>query len=344
MRRRTTLVVQLLAVTAALALVLAACGGGGGSAKKKTTTKAAPPEAVAPLTGVAPAGDSLSRPALEVKIDNADERGVRPQAGIEVADVVYEEQVEGNVTRFLTIFNSTLPDQVGPIRSVRATDPNLVWPLGGVFAYSGGAAPNVELIHQAPVNAIDESGAGNAMFRERTRPAPHNLFGRPADLIGKGGQPVPPKALFQYLGKNEPSTGDPAAALHVGFTAPYDPTYTYDAPSRTWKRTYGATPFTTASGAQIAPTNVIVQFTNYEGGAGNPTAEGQTVGQGDAWVFSDGKIVRGHWTRPAKEQPAQYVDAAGKPIKLLPGRTWVELLPIGAPVDVTAPAPPPPSS
>ena len=185
MRRRTTLVVQLLAVTAALALVLAACGGGGGGSAKKTQKKAAPPEAVAPLTGVAPAGDSLSRPALEVKIDNADERGVRPQAGIEVADVVYEEQVEGNVTRFLTIFNSTLPDQVGPIRSVRATDPNLVWPLGGVFAYSGGAAPNVELIHQAPVNAIDESGAGNAMCRpsvggvpsatrERVAQAPRN--------------------------------------------------------------------------------------------------------------------------------------------------------------------------
>jgi hypothetical protein len=342
-RRRTTLVVQLLAVTAALALVLAACGGGG-SDKKTQKKKEAPKEAVAPLTGVAPAGESLTRPALEVKIDNADERGVRPQAGIEVADVVYEEQVEGNVTRFLTIFNSTLPDQVGPIRSVRATDPNVVWPLGGVFAYSGGAAPNVDLIHQAPVNAIDESGAGNAMFRERTRPAPHNLFGRPADLIAKGGQPVPPKALFQYLGANEPSTGDPAATLHVGFTAPYDPSYTYDAASRTWKRSYGATPFTAASGEQVAPTNVIVQFTNYEGGAGNPTAEGQTVGEGDAWVFTDGKIVRGRWTRPAKEQPAQYVDATGKPIKLLPGRTWVELLPIGAPVDVTAPPPAPPSS
>jgi Protein of unknown function (DUF3048) C-terminal domain len=87
-----------------------------------------------------------------------------------------------------------------------------------------------------------------------------------------------------------------------------------------------------------------VQLTNYEGGAGNPTAEGQTVGQGDVVVFTGGKVIRGRWNRPAKEQPAQYVDAAGKPIKLQPGRTWVELLPIGAAVDVTAPAPAPPSS
>jgi Protein of unknown function (DUF3048) N-terminal domain/Protein of unknown function (DUF3048) C-terminal domain len=341
-RRRTTLVVQLLALTAVLALVLAACGGGG-SDKKTQKKKEAPKEAVAPLTGVAPAGESLTRPALEVKIDNTPP--ARPQAGIDVADVVFEEVVEGEFTRLLAIFNSALPDTVGPIRSVRATDPNIVWPLGGVFAYSGGAAPNVELIRQAPVNAVDETGAGDAMFRERGRNAPLNLFGRPADLIGKGGQPVPPKPLFQYLGTNEQSTGDPATAVHVGFKAPdFDPTYTYDAATRTWKRTLAGAPSTAQSGQQVAPTNVIVQFTNYEGGAGSPTAEGQTVGTGDAWVFTDGKIVRGRWTRPAKEQPAQYVDAAGKPIKLLPGRTWVELLPIGAPVDVTAPPPAPPPS
>jgi Protein of unknown function (DUF3048) N-terminal domain/Protein of unknown function (DUF3048) C-terminal domain len=338
--RRTTLVVQLLALTAALALVLAACGGGGGS--EKTKKKEAPKEAVAPLTGATPAGESLTRPALEVKIDNTPE--ARPQAGIDVADVVYEEVVEGEITRFLAIFNSTLSDTVGPIRSVRATDPNIVWPLGGVFAYSGGAAPNVELIRQAPVNPVDETGAGDAMFRERSRGAPLNLFGRPAELIGKGGQPVPPRALFQYLGNNEQSAGDPASAVHVGFKAGFDPTYTYDAPSRTWKRSIGLAPFNAASGQQVAPTNVIVQFTSYEGGVGSPTAEGVTVGEGDAWVFTDGKVVRGRWRRPAKEQPAQYVDAAGRPIKLLPGRTWVELLPIGAPVEVTAPPPAPPSS
>ncbi len=333
MRRRTTLLVALFA---ALALLLAACGGGGGGSKTSKKTTKAPP--VAPLTGLADAsGQSLTRPALEVKIENTPE--ARPQAGLEGADVVYEEQVEGDITRFLAIFNSALPDPVGPIRSVRATDPNVVWPLGGVFAYSGGAAPNVDLLHQAPVNPIDESNAGDAMFRERSKSAPHNLFGHPAGLIAKGGQPVPPPALFQYLGKNEQSAGDPVSNVHIGFSPGFDPTYTYDAPSRTWKRSYGFTPFKVASGEQVAPTNVVVQFTNYEGGAGNPTAEGITVGEGDVWVFTDGKVVKGRWVRPAKEHPGQYVDAAGKPIKLLPGKTWVHLRPIGSTVDVTAPAP-----
>lgn len=330
MRRRAA---GLLAVVTALALVVAACGGGDGKSKKASKAPA-----VAPLTGLPdPNGEARGRPALEVKIDNTPP--ARPQAGLDAADVVFEEVVEGEITRFLAVFNSSLPDTVGPIRSVRATDPNLVWPLGGVFAFSGGAAPNVELIRQAPVNAVDETAAGSAMFRDRGRGAPLNLFGRPAELVGKGGKPVPPPALFQYLGSKEPSPGDPASAVHIGFSPGFDPTYTYDAPSRTWKRSYGVTPFTARSGQQIAPANVVVQFTNYEGGAGNPTAEGITVGEGDVWVFTDGKVVKGRWVRPAKAQPAKYVDAAGKPIKLLPGRTWVHLLPIGNAVDVTAPPP-----
>ena len=98
----------------------------------------------------------------------------------------------------------------------------------------------------------------------------------------------------------------------------YDPTWTWDAGSGTWKRTVDGLPSLVASGAQIAPQNVIVQFTPYTG-----EGEGQTVGSGDAWIFSDGKITVGKWSRPDRSAPASYVDAAsGLPIFLTPGRTW----------------------
>ena len=130
---------------------------------------------------------------------------------------------------------------------------------------------------------------------------------------------MPPRPLFQYLATTSSRRATRRPLSTSGSRPDFDPTYTYDAATRTWKRTLAGAPFTAQSGQQVAPTNVIVQFTNYEGGAGSPTAEGQTVGTGDAWVFTDGKIVRGRWTRPATEQPAQFVDAAGKPIKLLAG-------------------------
>jgi len=330
----------VLAVFALSLGALAACGGGGGGGDGKqartTTTQALP---VAPLTGLPdPDGLAQGRPALTVKVDNIcdpPDDCVRPQSGLEAADVVYEEVAEGGITRFAAVFNSQAPPEVGPIRSVRAIDSDLVAAIGGVFAYSGGVARNVDLIQQAPVNALDETGAGDAMFRTETKRRPYNLFGNAQALFDKGGQPVPPAPLFEYVRGDQTLGGEPVTSFTVRFARPdMTPTYTYDTATRTWKRDIAGQPFVAANGTQIAPTNVVVQFVQYTG-----DGEGIVLGDGDAWVFSDGQLVRGRWTRSVREQPTQYVDATGRPIKLLPGTTWVELLPIGSPVDVVAPAP-----
>ncbi len=337
-------VLALGAAAAIAAAAAAACGGGDDKkeevkkkAKPEATTTTAPPP-VAPLTGLPdPSGASLTRPALTVKIENSPD--ARPQAGLDLADVVYEEVVEGAITRFAVIFNSTVPEVVAPIRSVRDMDPNIVWPIGGIFAYSGGApGPNAH-IADAPVNLVDESATGTAMYRDRGRAAPHNLFGYGQALFDRGGQPVPPPPLFSYLAPGETwAAPEPVASFRVGFIAGYDPTYTWDAAFGRWRRAYGLTPFMTASGAQVAPANVVVQFIEYPG-----YSDGKTVGEGDVWVFSAGQLTRGRWVRPGPEQPAQFVDAVGNPIKLVPGPTWVELLPIGSAVDVVAGPPPAPA-
>jgi hypothetical protein len=333
---------RLVVVSAAVLIAaVAACGGGGGGDKKKAAaTTTTPKPVVAPLTGVPdPGGLSLNRPALSVKIENTPES--RPQTGLDVADVVYEEVTEGDITRFLAVYNSTVPDVVGAIRSVRAVDADLVAPLGGIFAYSGGAAPAVDLIRRVPtLNTVDETQAGDAMFRDRAKRAPHNLYGRGPALFEKGGQPVPVKPLFGYLEGGAAFNGEPVAQFTVGFKAGFAATYAFDAASRTWKRSYGATPHAVASGAQIAPTNVIVEMVGCCA-EGAETGNSQTVGQGDAMIFSDGKLVRGKWARSDRAQQTQYTDAAGAPVKLNPGRTWVELLPVGPdyPVEVTPGAP-----
>jgi hypothetical protein len=341
---------RLLGFVAITAFVAgaAACGGGGGDDDKAvakssrpestttTTTAPPPPPPVAPLTGVVDEGGaSLTRPVLSVKIENAPE--ARPQSGLELADVVYEEVVEGGITRFLVMYNSIVPDVVGPVRSVRDMDPYIVWPLGGIFAYSGGAPGPDAAIREAPVNPVDESATGTAMFRGGGA-APHNLFGYGQAFFDRGGQPAPPPALFSYLQEGETVVGEPVLSARVGFQAGYDPTWTYDPGFNIWMRSYGAAPFMTASGAQVSAVNVIVQFIDYPG-----YSQGDTIGGGDAWVFSGGQLVRGKWLRGAREEITYFVDAAGTPIKLTPGRTWVELVPIGAAVDVVpAPAPPPP--
>ena len=111
----------------------------------------------------------------------------------------------------------------------------------------------------------------------------------------------------------------------MGFQAGLRPDLDLGRPTGLWARSIEGVPQTVVGGSPIAPANVVVQFTQYTG-----EAEAQTVGEGDVWVFTDGVLRTGRWVRPDKAQPAKYVDGAGNPILLRPGRTWVELLPVGA--------------
>ena len=142
----------------AVVLLATACGGSGKKAAKKqsaTTTTTNPKVVpVAPLTGLPDPKDvARKRPAVTVKINNTSSG---QQHGVEQADVVYEEVVEGGITRLAAIFNSQAPDKVGSVRSVRKTDQSIVWPIGGIFAYSGGAQYAIDSINTAPVKTNAE--------------------------------------------------------------------------------------------------------------------------------------------------------------------------------------------
>jgi len=343
---RSRLFLSLVALT----VVAAACGGGGGGVSTKhkqlptTTSTQGPP--VAPLTGLPdPTGQALSRPALSVKIENAPES--RPQTGLQNADVVYEQIVEDGITRFLAVYNSNIPPVVGPIRSGRIMDPDLLTPLGGIFVYSGGIQATEDAIKATPgVNVIIDTGSDPALFRDHSKAAPHNLYGHTDQLLAKGGKPVPAPALFQYLPANVPFAGDNVNAFTIKYNPTYgQPTYTWDGATGTWKRSIGAAPFMTTDGGQVAPNNVIIQFVGSylqspESGSFN------TVGTGDAWVFSAGKLTKGKWARSARNVPMQFTDANGVPLRLTPGRTWVEFdtsLALFGGVDIVPGPPSPPT-
>jgi hypothetical protein len=340
-RRFTTAAVVLTAV-----LALAACGGGGGKkadGKKSTTTRAAttttkaPP--IAPLTGSPdPSGDSLTRASLAVKVENTPE--ARPQSGLDVADLVYEEVVDGGITRFIAVFNSNAPDTVGPVRSVRPMDPDVLRPLGGIFMLSGGTPKNLAAAKAGPFVVLTENNQ-DVMFRLKTRSAPHNLYAYPAKAWTKGGKPIPPPAMFKYRAAGATIAGDPVDAFTVNFIprAGYAASFSWNAITGSWDRSMGGVPFNAASGKRVSPRNVIVQFLQWRGAPGGFDAEGIVSGSGDAWVFSDGTLIKGRWNRPDLNQPTQFTDAAGVPLLLTPGQTWVTFAPVGSVVDVQA-APP----
>jgi len=328
MRKLSSVVVLVVGLS-----VVTATGATGDSTSTSSTTTTTPsttlkprkPVYVAPLTGLPDRlRVSKRRPALTVKIDNTPE--AHPQSGLQSADVVYEEIVEGGITRLAAIFNSKLPPTVGPVRSVRRTDREVVDPIGGIFACSGGAQYALQSIATAPVHLVDQSNAGAAMFRSSTRYAPHNLYAIPSRLMAMGGKPRPPHALFRYSAAKHSTLGRPISAFTVGFGAGFATSYQWDTRTRSWDRSIFSRPDVTATGQRLSPTNVIVMTVHYKGGMGVEGSEAQLTGSGPVAVFTNGRLQSGTWRRSTMHRATVYVSTSGRVITLQPGQTWVELM------------------
>lgn len=304
-----------------------------------TTTTAAPttttvPAPIAPLTGLTGVAEAkLNRPAVFVKIDNAPQ--ARPQSGLVQADIVIEERVEGNTTRFAAVFHSTDAVEIGPVRSTRSTDMGLV-PLFGrvLYASSGGNGNILNQLHQANAVDIGHNASGAGFRRVASRRAPHNLYTSLAELYGKAPeQPGPPKQVFRYRAEGEalPETATPAKGVALSFGAGEISRFVWDPPSRQWHRYHGSVRHFDPAGVPIAPVNVVVLALQYEfsSSSGNSQPHGVTTGEGPALVFTAGAVIHGRWVRPTKGHRLVLLDERGTEIKLTPGQTFIETPPPG---------------
>ena len=298
-----------------------------------STTTTGPPVGVYPLTGL-PAYTTrlLPRPALSVKVDNAPD--ARPQLGLNSADLVTEELVEGGLTRFMATFQSRDAASVGPIRSARPVDADLLRELGGgIFAYSGASAGALAPVQQRSGSVLLSPERGATVFdRVPGRPAPANLFASTTALYAAGHQLSahlgPPRPLFHY--SPQPPDGPAAHTVTLAFSGNSSSGWT--ASGGVWERTQDGAPARLADGSVITADNVVVlSVATRPSGIydvrGNQTPLTIFTGSGTCWILRDGVVVKGTWQRPTTDGAVSLVDAGGQPIPLKPGRTWMELLP-----------------
>jgi hypothetical protein len=349
--------IRPVAGLAALALVAAACGGGGddtaSSSTATTTTMAATTTTVEatttttepattttttvpvvirqPLTGqpVASEAEVLQRPAQVVKIDN-NSRAVPNHSGLAVADIVFEEVVEGRTTRFAAVFHSQSSDPIGPIRSGRTQDINLFTSFNQpLFVWSGGNAAVTQAINESTlINMGPDNAAG---YYRGAGSAPHNLYNS-TDVIWSQtpeGLPGAPPAQLQYLDAGASFVGQPTSGTRVRVGGE-NIEWTWNAGIGKFDRSQRGQPHNDSLFGRIGATNVIVLGVEYRPSpADRNSPEAQTVGEGPAFFFSGGQFVQGIWKREVAIFPIQYFTPDGEEIRFAPGNTWIELADVG---------------
>jgi hypothetical protein len=294
---------------------------------------------LSPFTGLAIDADVLERPLLIVKIENSPP--ARPQSGLDAADIVIEEVVEGGITRFFVLFHSELPAVAGPVRSARPVDTQLLKGLGSSgFAFSGARPEVQDLLATTPSVRISEGSAG--FFRDAARNAPHNLYLAPTDalptLLGRGATPLSTIG-WTFVEELEDDVVCPGGAtgcvgdgatiaipMSAGFVSGWD----YDAADGVYRRNQNGRAFDVTGDGRIGAANVVVLATrHYTGPTGYPETDVVTTGA-DAVVLRDGRRYAARWTKSNESALLVLETRDGRPFPLKPGATWVHLPPASA--------------
>lgn len=295
---------------------------------------------VGPLSGLpVEAPGAEARSALIVKIDNY-EPDARPQAGLTRADVVYEEKVEGPLSRFAAIFHST-SSNVGPVRSARSTDLLIAAPLNRpLFAYSGANPTFQARVSSAPLVDVG-AGRSGAYWRDGAHAAPHNLFASTTGLWA-GAPSSPPPALWPFRAAGTaPAGGQPGTSVAYHFGGGVTSVrWEWDEATGRYLRWQGGTPHIDTDFCQAAAENVVIQLVDYvdsgvKDSAGGAIPEAALVGSGTGWVLTGGQAVPMTWQRDTPDALTAYLGPDGQPIAMAPGHTWIALVPrtLGATID-----------
>ena len=324
-----------IAAAAALSLAFALMPGGQPAPDRPIpAATVAPQPSVTPTKPRGPLLDPFTGkpvkslgPVLAVKIDNI--VYARPQTGLQSADLVYVIPVEGGLTRFMAVYSSHIPPTVGPVRSARESDLDLLRQFGRpAFAWSGATPHLVPFIERAPIVDLYALKA-RGYYRSPNRPAPYNLYANTRQLMAQAHGASKARDIgFRFGGL--PAGGKHAASFSVKYpSASY--TFRWSAKDKRWLTWIDGAPARATEGGQVGGSTVVIQFTRIatsrflEYGGRPPYAK--PVGSGRAVILRNGKEYTVRWSRPNLETGTTYTLSNGKRMLFAPGQVWVVLAP-----------------
>lgn len=368
-RRWSALLLSVLAL-----VLLAGCGGGGGSGSVSEPGSASLPEEPSvpviapvepepepvypytnPLTGEGLEEDISGQRPIAIMINNL--KKSLPQAGVSQADIIYEIMAEGGVTRLLALYQSVEGvGEIGTVRSARDYFVSLAYGHDAIFLHAGGSPQAYISIRQWGVTALDCVNGpyeGTLYWRDKER---RKNAGMEHSVMTSGEKicellPTYSRVRLEhkegytepltFMGKGETASGSPAARLTVKFSASKTGVFTYDQESGLYQIEAFGDPYIDANtGEQVAVKNVLVLYTNIGAIKGDDKGRNsvRTTGTGEGLFLCDGVVQEIQWSRADKDQPMQYLDASGQPLKLGVGHTYINVTdsPSGVTVEETA--------
>ncbi|WP_170298395.1 DUF3048 domain-containing protein [Agromyces allii] len=285
--------------------------------------------AFAPLRGTRADWAAMQHPSIAAKIDNHEE--ARPQVALNRTDIVFEELVEGGLTRYLAVWHSDMPAQIGPVRSIRPMDPDIATPFGGVIAYSGGQEMFVAMMQATPlVNLVFDLDDTGLFSRADERPGPHDVILDAAEALSRNAALPPPPVQFVYGGTDP--LADPAfkaattSSVSQVFSEERYPSWSWDAAASVWLRSQEGAPDLDDAGAQVRAVNLVTMRVDIDWQYGE-VPKTVMVGTGEVWVSVNGRTAHGTWAKSAREAPIVFTADNGEALTLAPGNTWIELVP-----------------
>lgn len=280
-----------------------------------TTTTTPSQKPTDPLTG----GKLSNHEVIAAKVENI--AAARPQVGLSQADITFIQEVEGAQTRLIAIYHSRFPKRLGPIRSARSTDVQLL-PLFGKpgLVYSGANFSVQRKINSASMVAIPRS------TRDSRRVAPHNVFVNLAK-IAKSTKLAKATSIGWTFSETAPR-GRTAKTVKVRVG---QDTFDFGYTSGRYTVRWNGSRYADGDSRAITKADnvVIMRVRNHPDGnrdvRGTPSVQSDTVGKGVVTIYRDGKRIEGRWKRTKASASLHFIDKSGKPIALKPGQTWVAL-------------------
>jgi hypothetical protein len=325
-----------VAAVIALSLTLALLPGGQPAPKRPIAAVTPPPSVTPHPAPTRPRGPLLDPftgkpvkslgPVLAVKIDNI--VYARPQTGLQSADLVYVIPVEGGLTRYMAVYSSHIPPAVGPVRSARESDLDLLRQFGRpAFAWSGATPHLVPFIERAPI--VDLYALQAQGYYRSDRAAPYNLYANTRQLLAQAHGASKARDIGFRFGAL-PAGGKSAASFSVKYPAA-SYTFRWSAKDKRWLTWIDGAPVNATEGGQLGGSTVIIQYAQIstsrflEYGGRPPYAK--SAGSGRAVILRNGKEYTVRWSRPNLETGTTYTLSNGKRMLFAPGQVWVVLAP-----------------